>query len=213
MRRNTQSYQHIDPALVGNEMRTVISELSGRANLFSKADALELTLVNEDVVAEVLREIKELEANGFSFEAAEASVALMLHRKQGQYLPPFELVDFSARVERQQGRGVIAEATVRIAVGDEVYHTAGDGNGPVNALNIALRKALIPVYPRLNNLHLADYKVRILNGQSGTASTTRVLIDMHSGQHRWSTVGASPNIIEASCQALTDGLEYGLIFA
>ena len=213
MRRNIQSYQHIDPVLVGNEMRTVISELSGRANLFSKADDLELTLVNEDVVAEVLREIKELEANGFSFEAAEASVALMLHRKQGQYLPPFELVDFSARVERRQGRGVIAEATVRIAVGDEVYHTAGDGNGPVNALNIALRKALMPVYPRLNDLHLADYKVRILNGQSGTASTTRVLIDMHSGQHRWSTVGASPNIIEASCQALTDGLEYGLIFA
>ena len=212
MRRNIKSYQHIDPMLVGNEMRTIVSELSGRGNLFSKADEMELDLENKDVVIEVLQEIKNLEANGFSFEAAEASVALMLHRRQTQYAPPFELVDFSATVEHRHGSGVLAEATVKVRVGDDVYHTAGDGNGPVNALNIALRKALLPVYPHLANLHLTDYKVRILDGQSGTGSTTRVLIDMRKGKRRWSTVGASPNIIEASWQALTDGLEYGLTF-
>jgi len=212
MRRNIQSYQHIDPTLVGNQMRTVVSELSGRGNLFSKAEELGLTVKNGVAVSNVLQLIKELEAQGFSFEAAEASVALMLHRQSPDYKPPFEMIDFSANVEHRQGRGLFAEATIKVCVNDEIYHTVAEGNGPVNALDKALRKALLPVYPRLNDFQLADYKVRILDSGSGTKATTRVLIDTQNHHNRWSTVGASGNIIEASWLALADSMEYGLTF-
>ncbi len=213
MRRNVNSYQHIDPTLVGNQMRTVVSELSGRGNLFSKAEELELDVDDGDAVAAVLEEIKALEARGFSFEAAEASVALMLHRQTPDYEPPFELIDFSATVEHRQGRGMFAEATVKVCVNGEVFHTVADGNGPVNALDAALRKALLPVFPRLGEFQLADYKVRILDSDSGTAATTRVLIDTQNHHRRWSTVGASANIIEASWLALADSMEFGLSLA
>jgi 2-isopropylmalate synthase len=213
MRRNINSYQHIDPTLVGNQMRTVVSELSGRGNLFSKAEELGLTVENGDAVSNVLQHIKELEAQGFSFEAAEASVALMLHRQRPDYEPPFEMIDFSANVEHRQGRGLFAEATIKVCVNNEIYHTVAEGNGPVNALDKALRKALLPVYPRLNDFQLADYKVRILDSGSGTKATTRVLIDTQNHHNRWSTVGASGNIIEASWLALADSMEYGLTFA
>ena len=158
----------------------------------------------------MLNEIKSLEAQGFSFEAAEASVALMLQRQQPNYQPPFEMIDFSANVEHRQGRGIFAEATVKVRINDEVLHTAAEGNGPVNALDAALRKALVSHYPAIAKFHLADYKVRILDGDSGTAATTRVLIDTQNGIKRWSTVGASANIIEASWRALADSVEYGL---
>jgi 2-isopropylmalate synthase len=212
MRRNQRSYQHVDPASVGNQMRSVVSELSGRGNLFEKAEEFGLELSNRGAVANVLEEIKALEARGFSFEAAEASVLLMLHRLQPGYSPPFELIDFSATVEHRQGRGLFAEATVKVRVNGKVYHTAAEGNGPVNALDAALRKALTPVYPHLSDFDLNDYKVRILDGDQGTAATTRVLIDTQNGRNRWSTVGASTNIIEASWRALADSIEYGLIF-
>jgi 2-isopropylmalate synthase len=210
MRRNGNSYQHIEPTLVGNQMRTVVSELSGRGNLFSKAEELQLDVENGGVVTNVLDEIKALEARGFSFEAAEASVALMLYRQKSDYQPLFELIDYSATVEHRRGRGVFAEATVKVLVDGEVLHTAAEGNGPVNALDAALRKALLPVYPKLKDFQLADYKVRILDSDSGTAATTRVLIDTNNHHKRWSTVGASPNIIEASWLALVDSIEYGL---
>jgi len=210
MRRNINSYQHIDPVLVGNKMRTVVSELSGRGNLFSKAEELGMEVENGEAVSNVLSEIKELEARGFSFEAAEASVALMLHRQKPDYQPPFELIDFSANVEHRRGRGLFAEATVKVCVDGEVWHTVAEGNGPVNALDQALRKALLPVYPRLGEFQLADYKVRILDGANGTAAMTRVLIDTQNHVGRWSTVGASPNIIEASWLALVDSIEFGL---
>ena len=213
MRRNAHSYQHIDPVRVGNQMRVVVSELSGRGNLLSKAEELGLVVDGGDEVAGVLNDIKALEARGFSFEAAEASVALMLKRQQPGYTPPFELIDFSVNVEHRQGRGVFAEATIKVRVDGEVIHTAAEGNGPVNALDAALRKALTPVYPRLAHFRLADYKVRILDGDRGTAATTRVLIDTHNGAQRWSTVGASANIVEASWQALADSVEYGLMIA
>jgi 2-isopropylmalate synthase len=135
---------------------------------------------------------------------------MMLKRQQSDYQPPFELIDFSVNVEHRQGRGIFAEATVKVRVDGEVLHTAAEGNGPVNALDIALRKALTPIYPALGKFHLADYKVRILNGNNGTAATTRVLIDTQNGAERWSTVGASTNIIEASWRALADSVEYGL---
>ena len=213
MRRNGSSYQHIEPTLVGNQMRTVVSELSGRGNLFSKADELRLDVDNEATVTIVLEKIKALEARGFSFEAAEASVAAMLHRQRAGYKPPFELIDYSATVEHRRGRGVFAEATVKICANGETIHTIAEGNGPVNALDAAMRKALLPVYPRLGDFKLADYKVRILDSDSGTAATTRVLIDTQNHHKRWSTVGASPNIIEASWLALVDSIEYGLSFA
>jgi 2-isopropylmalate synthase len=145
----------------------------------------------------------------------EASVAMMMKRQAPGYRPPFELIDFTVNVEHRLGRGIFAEATVKVRVPgrDEVFHTAAEGNGPVNALDTALRKALVPHYPMLSGFQLADYKVRILDGTDGTSAITRVLIDTHNGARRWTTVGASPNIIEASWRALADAIEYGLTVA
>jgi 2-isopropylmalate synthase len=211
MRRSELSYQHIDPELVGNKMRVVVSELSGKGNLLSKAEEYGLGALGSEEVAAVLNEIKELESQGFSFEAAEASVALMLKRLQKGYASPFTLIDFSAIVENREGRGLFAEATVKVRVKEEIFHTAAEGDGPVNALDTALRKALVDYYPEINTFHLEDYKVRILNGDAGTAAATRVLIDTASDGERWSTVGASTNIIDASWRALADSIEYGLV--
>ena len=211
MRRSPRSYQHIDPSLVGNRMSVVVSELSGRGNILSKAEEYGLEVNGSEEVSSALNHIKNLEAQGFSFEAAEASAVLLFKRQQANYQPPFELIDFSVSVERRQKRGIIAEAMVKVRVGDEVLHTAGEGCGPVHALDVALRKALVANYPIIDQFHLMDYKVRILNGNLGTQAITRVLIDTQNGYHRWSTVGASPNIIEASWQALADAIEYGLM--
>jgi 2-isopropylmalate synthase len=213
MRRSEQSYQHVAPERVGNKMRVVVSALSGRANILSKAEEHGVDVGGGADVAGVLNDVKELEARGFSFEAAEASVAMMLKRQQPGYQPPFELVDFLVNVEHRQGRGIFAEAMVKVKVNGEVLHTAAEGNGPVNALDIALRKALLGHYPQIASFHLADYKVRILDGQDGTEAITRVLIDTRNTSRLWSTVGASANIIEASWQALVDAVEYGLTVA
>jgi len=210
MRRSEQSYQHVAPERVGNRMRVVVSALSGRANILSKAEEHGVDVGSVADVVGVLNDVKELEARGFSFEAAEASVAMMLKRQQPDYAPPFELVDFLVNVEHRQGRGIFAEAMVKVKVKGEVLHTAAEGNGPVNALDIALRKALLGHYPEIAAFHLADYKVRILDGRDGTQAITRVLIDTRSADKVWSTVGASANIIEASWQALVDAVEYGL---
>jgi 2-isopropylmalate synthase len=213
MRRSEQSYQHVAPERVGNRMRVVVSALSGRANILSKAEEHGVDVGSVDDLVGVLNDVKELEARGFSFEAAEASVAMMLKRQQPDYAPPFELVDFLVNVEHRQGRGIFAEAMVKVKVNGEVLHTAAEGNGPVNALDIALRKALMGHYPEIAAFHLADYKVRILDGRGGTQAITRVLIDTRSANKVWSTVGASANIIEASWQALVDAVEYGLSVA
>ncbi len=208
--KSVNSYQHIDPALVGNEMRAVVSELSGRGNLVYQARARGLEISREDA-QRVLHQIKEMEHEGFSFEAAEASVDLMLHRVREDYRPPFELIDFMVVTEQRQRRGLLAEATVKVQIGDEIKLTAAEGNGPVNALALALRKALLDDYPELASLRLADYKVRILNSERGTAATTRVLIDFHDDTRTWTTVGASANIIEASWRALSDSMEYAIL--
>jgi 2-isopropylmalate synthase len=212
MRRSAQSYQHVQPELVGNKMRVVVSDLSGRGNLLSKAEEHGVEVEGEEVVS-VLNDVKELESRGFSFEAAEASVAMMLKRQEYGYKAPFELVDFFVNVEHRQGRGIFAEAMVKVRVQGELLHTAAEGNGPVNALDNALRKALLGYYPQLANFHLSDYKVRILDSDHGTEAITRVLIDTRNKTSRWSTVGASTNIIEASWRALADSLEYGLMVA
>ncbi len=211
MRRNILSYQHIDPELVGNKMRTVVSELSGQGNLLSKADEFNIDMGNKKHLGELLSHIKDLESRGFSFESAEASIAIMMKRLQKDYTPPFEMIDYSATVEHRKGRGIFAEAMVKIKVNDEVIHTIAEGNGPVNALDSALKKGLIPIYPEIEHFQLVDYKVRIIDSQNGTAATTRVLIDTQNGHNHWSTVGASPNIIEASWLALVDSIEYGLV--
>jgi len=209
MRRTAQSYQHVDPELVGNEMRVLISDLSGRGNVLSKAEQFGMD-VSSEAARQVLEEIKRLESMGYVFEGAEGSVAMLIKRTQPDYRPPFELIDFFVVVENRRGRGMLAEATVKLAVGDQIMHTAAEGNGPVNALDIALRKALTPLYPHLTEFTLADYKVRILDGHNGSAAITRVMIETQSPRERWSCVGAGPNIIEASWRALLDSVEYGL---
>ncbi len=206
-----ESYQHIDPALVGNERRVLVSELSGKGNILHKAAELcpDLDTPTEQA-REVLREVKELEARGYQFEGAEGSFELLLRRSQPGYQPPFELLDFLVLVEKRRGTGIIAEATVKARVGDEIIHTAAVGNGPVNALDRAIRKAILPFYPELDRVQLVDYKVRILDEEAATAAQTRVLIEASDGEHNWNTVGSSTNIIEASFHALVDSLELPL---
>jgi len=182
MRRSAQSYQHVEPELVGNKMRVVVSDLSGRGNLLSKAEENGVEVEGEEVLP-VLNEIKELESRGFSFEAAEASVTMMLKRQEYGYKPPFELIDFFVNVEHRDRRGIFAEAMVKVRVQGEVLHTAAEGNGPVNALDLALRKALKDYYPQIANFHLSDYKVRILDSDHGTEAITRVLIDTRNSTY------------------------------
>lgn len=207
------SYQHIDPKLIGNEMRAVVSEMAGRKNILYKAEEFGITLAPEEA-KKILERIKLMENRGYSFESAEASVNIMLRRASRNYKPPFDVIDFMVVVEDRRGPGVFSEATVKIRVDGEIRHTVAEGHGPVDALSAALRKALLPEYPQINKIHLTDYKVRILDSDSGTASTTRVLIDFHEeGQPHssWTTIGAHSNIIEASWRALVDGIEYGLL--
>ncbi len=212
IRRNVDSYQHIEPKKVGNMTRVLVSDLAGRGNLLSKADELGLD-VSKDEAVQVLNDIKELENAGFSFEGAEASVAVRLRRAAPDYQPLFNLLDFTVIVEDRRGRGQLAEAMVKLNVDGDVVHTAAEGNGPVNALDLALRKALLPEYPALRDIHLVDYKVRILDSENATGALTRVLIDSYNGRERWSTVGAGTDIICASWLALVDGVEYGLSVA
>jgi len=211
VRRSFESYNHIDPAVVGNEARVLVSELSGKSNLRSKAEEAGIAPEEIENLPELLDRIKALENQGFTFDGADASVELMLHRARPEYRPPFEMKDFMCVVEHREGRGIFAEATVKVQVGQEIFHTAAQGNGPVNALDAALRKALVPVYPYLAKFDLTDYKVHIIDSEEGTGATTRVTIDMQNQSHRWTTVGASANIIEASWLALADAVEYGLM--
>jgi 2-isopropylmalate synthase len=210
-RRLPSAYQHIEPALVGNESRVVVSELSGRANVLSKAEELGQA-TTEGVGAKVVERIKAAEARGFSYEAAEGSVALVVRREVEGYEPPFRVLEYQI-VAGKRDESVYVEATVKVLVADEVLHVAAVGNGPVSALDQALRKALTPAYPKVAQIRLANYKVRILDGTAGTAATIRVLVDSKDDTRTWSTVGASPSVIEASLQALVDGIEYGLLEA
>jgi 2-isopropylmalate synthase len=203
------SYQHVDPAAVGNEMRVVVSEMAGRRNVRLRAEALGLGAGADE--ATVLRRIKELEHLGFQFEAAEGSFEMLLRRASPEYRAPFVLEDFTVIVEKRGGLGSRAQATVRIRVGDEMMHTAAEGDGPVSALDRAVRKALLPHYPALAEVHLVDYKVRIVDEHLGTGARPRVIIESARGAERWSTVGCSENIIEASWMALCDGLELAVL--
>jgi 2-isopropylmalate synthase len=208
--KHKDAYQHIDPALVGNEARVLVSELSGRGNVLAKAREFGLELDKHDPQTRWLVDhLKQLEHQGYSYEAADASFEMLVRRLQPGYVAPWNVADFTTQV-RKNGGSVHAEATVKVEVGDATYHTAASGNGPVNALDAALRKALSPRFPSLDGVSLHDYKVRILNGDAGTAATTRVLIESGRDTDRWTTVGCSANIIEASLLALVDSLEYAV---
>ncbi len=208
--KHKDAYQHIDPALVGNEPRVLVSELSGRGNVLAKAREFGLELDKDDPQTRwLVNHLKQLEHQGYAYEAADASFEMLIRRLQPGYVAPWNVADFTTQV-RKNGGSVHAEATVKVDVGDATYHTAASGNGPVNALDAALRKALSPRFPTLDGVSLHDYKVRILNGDAGTAATTRVLIESGRGTDRWTTVGCSANIIEASLLALIDSLEYAI---
>lgn len=203
------SYQHIDPALVGNELRVVVSELSGRGNVRMRAESLGLELNGNERT--VLERIKQLENRGFQFEAAEGSFEMLVRRSAPDYQPPFELMDFTVVVSRHGATESVAQAMTKLRIGERVMHTAAEGDGPVNALDQAIRKALVPHYPRLTEVKLVDYKVRIVDEHLGTAAKPRVVIESACGDERWSTVGCSENIIEASWLALWDSLELPLL--
>jgi 2-isopropylmalate synthase len=204
-----ESYQHVEPEWVGNSCRVVVSEVAGRRNVRLRAH--ELGIAPGDDEAAVLQRIKELEHRGFQFEAAEGSFEMLLRRKDPSYRAPFVVDDFTVIVEKRGGNGIRAQATVKLRVDDEVVHTAAEGDGPVNALDQAVRKALLPHYPALADVHLVDYKVRIVDEHLGTAARPRVIVESARGAERWSTVGCSENIIEASWLALCDSLELALL--
>jgi 2-isopropylmalate synthase len=209
--KQVMSYQHIDPQMVGNETRVLVSELSGKDNIAVKRKEFGLSDMSREEERQVLQQIKELENAGFAFESAEASVELLLRRMRKGYRAPFVLIDYTANVEHRSRRGLFSEATVKVQVGDEIFHEVAEGNGPVNAMNLALRKAIQLFYQRLSHVHLTDYKVRILDSQSATGAMVRVLIDSTDGERTWTTVGASTNIIEASWIALADSVEYFIL--
>jgi 2-isopropylmalate synthase len=205
-----RSYQHVDPTSVGNEGRLVVSELGGRANTQLRAQQLGHQLEGVVDARQLSLLIKQLESDGLAFEGAEASFELLIRRQMPDYAAPFRIVDFTVLVEQRDGRELRAEATVKVEVDGETLHTAADGNGPVNALDTALRKALRAFYPQLDSVHLVDYKVRILDGEAATGARTRVVIDSQDGSRAWSTMGSDTNIITASCIALGDSLEYAI---
>ncbi|MBI3744403.1 MAG: citramalate synthase, partial [Chloroflexi bacterium] len=214
-----QSYQHIEPDKVGNTKRVTVSELSGRSNVIAKAKELGIDISKDkDIAKKVVENVKLLESRGFTFEGAEASFELLLRRSLRGYKQPFDLVDFMVLVERRRRTSSknsagdsLAEAMVKVSVDGIIKHTAAEGDGPVNALDEALRRALVEFYPRLRQIKLTDYKVRIIDETRGTEAAVRVLIDSTDGEHRWTTVGSSPNIIDASWMALADSLEYWLL--
>jgi 2-isopropylmalate synthase len=212
------SYQHINPSLVGSRPHVVVSELAGKGSIIFKAKERGLPVPKGKEIEKVLEQIKLLEKQGFQYDVAEASFDLLLRRAQPGYQPPFELVDFIIVVEKRRRpptRGnqeePLSEATIKVKVDNKVVHTAAEGDGPVNALDQALRKALLQFYPDLSVVKLIDYKVRILEETAGTASQVRVLIESSDGRENWRTVGSSTNIIEASWLALADSIEYWLI--
>ncbi len=220
--RRRDAYEHIDPESVGNGTRFLVSEMSGRSTIELKADQLGIEM-DGDTLGEIVETLKELEYAGYHFEVADASLELLMRAAAGWTQDYFALESFSVKVGHRSGSGsrawnevaveveVETEATVKVQVGDERLEATGRGNGPVNALDAALRSVLDGWFPQLDRLHLTDFKVRVLETRQGTAAVTRVLIDTTNGERTWTTIGVSENIIEASWQALVDSLVYGIL--
>ena len=211
LQKDTRTYEHIDPELVGNRRKVMISELSGKSNIEFKAKELGINIEGDLKLSKnVLKKIKDLEEKGFQFEAAEGSFELIIREATGEYKPFFHFIGFRLITEMNGKNKLECEATIKVEVNGKIEHTAAVGNGPVDAIDNALRKALVKFYPEISAMHLSDYKVRVLNEDSGTASTVRVLIDQTDGTDHWGTVGVSTDIIEASWMALVDGIEFML---
>jgi 2-isopropylmalate synthase len=206
-------YQHIDPVAVGNDMRMLISEMAGRASVELKGRELGFDLAgNREALSRVTQRVKDMESQGYTFEAADASFELLLHEEVGGGRPEyFAMESWRVITDARPGQEALSEATVKLTTGQDRQVATGEGNGPVNALDHALRKALAPVYPELEKLELIDFKVRILDSSHGTDAVTRVLIETSDSENSWETVGVGPNIVEASWSALCDGLIYGLL--
>jgi 2-isopropylmalate synthase len=212
IRRNPETYEHIEPGLVGNRQRVLVSDLSGEGSILAKAKEFGINLeADKRVVKEVLRKVKELEHLGYQFEGAEGSLELLMKKALGIHKRYFDLIGFRVIVEKKERNIPVSEAAIMVKVGDQTEHTAALGRGPVNALDGALRKALYKFYPALHDMVLVDYKVRVLSTKDGTGSATRVLIESTDGKRTWETVGVSENIIEASWQALVDSIDYKLL--
>lgn len=212
--KDSRSYEHIAPELVGNRRRVLVSELSGISNMLYKYKELNLNIDKQNQEGKrILEEIKNMENRGFQFEGAEGSFELLLKKAYDGYVEPFTLESLRLLVEVKQDSPAYSEAIIKMRVGEKVVHTAAEGNGPVNALDNALRKALESFYPRIRSMRLTDYKVRVIDEKDGTGAIVRVHIETGDGHSSWGTVGVSQNIIEASWQALADSLAYGLLKA
>ena len=209
MSKNTQTYEHIDPSLVGNSRRILVSDMAGKASIIEKLE--ELGLECGDDTPDIAKKIKEMESKGYQFEGADASFELLVKRLRGEMEPRFTVEGFKILMDNRLG-DMDTEASIKVLDSQgELEQTAADGNGPVNALDKALRKSLIRFYPEINDMKLTDYKVRILDGRSATAAGVRVLIRSTDGRHSWTTVGVSENVVEASLIALVDAIEYKLM--
>lgn len=210
--KNPKTYEHVDPRAVGNHRRLLISELSGRSTILKKAEEIDVELGKDpEKSKKILKILQDLEHKGYHFEVAEASLELLIKRIMKKFKDFFELEDFRVIIEKRKGGKMSSEATIKLKVGKELEHTASLGDGPVNALDSALRKALKKFYPKLAEMHLTDYKVRVLDEKEGTAARVRVLIQSQDKEDSWWTMGVSENIIDASWQALVDSVEYKLL--
>ena len=209
LRKSKRTYEHIEPELVGNARRFLISELSGRSTVLAE---LEKAKIAEDkqLARKILLRVQELENEGYQFEAADASFDLLVKKIMGNYKPFFDLIKYHVTVEKRATGDIVTEATVKLRVDDITEHVVGEGDGPVNALDAALRKSLENFYPAIKDIHLIDYKVRVVNAGAGTAARVRVIIESRDKNSIWGTVGVSENIIEASWQALVDSVEFKL---
>ncbi|MDK1031838.1 MAG: alpha-isopropylmalate synthase regulatory domain-containing protein, partial [Planctomycetia bacterium] len=208
--RDERTYEHVNPDLVGNSRRLLVGELSGHSTIAAKAAKLALT-DDRALLRKVLKQMLKLEHEGYQFEAAEASFELLLRKAAGLHKTFFELDHYYISISKDNQGTPVTEATIKLRVAGHTEHTAADGDGPVNALDAALRKALMPHYPALEEMSLTDYKVRVINSGAGTAARVRVVIELKDASERWGTVGVSENIIDASWAALVDGIEYKLL--
>ena len=209
--KRPEAYEHIRPELVGNHQRVLVSDLAGKSSIAFKAREFGIEMEDREAVSKkIVREIKRLEDQGFQFDAADGSLELLMRKITGAFQEPFTLQCFSVTNGKTGNHPSVCQATMKISVGDEVELTAAEGNGPVNALDHALRKALMKFYPQIAEMHLVDFKVRIVEGSEGTAAKVKVLLDSRDGQEMWSTIGVSENVIEASWQALVDSIQYKL---
>jgi 2-isopropylmalate synthase len=209
--KNATAYEHIKPERVGNEQRVLVSDLSGKSNIEYKARELGVDLgLDENMSRRIVQKIKEMEDKGYQFDAADGSLALLMKKATGEFEEPFTLECFHVITSQMSTNPAMSQATIKITVGGEVEITAAEGNGPINALDCALRKALTTFYPEINDMHLVDFRVRILEGSNGTGAMVRVLLDSRDETDFWSTIGVSSNVIEASWHALVDSIQYKL---